>query len=260
MSMMSSLLKTWYAKENNIDPKDIFVVAVMPCTAKKYESRRKEFLMEDGTPETDAVITTRELVWMIKNYGINFAGLPDGDFDSPLGESSGAGDIFGTTGGVMEAALRMAVEKITGKPPESLEFTEVRAVEGLRERKLKVGDDLILRVGVANGLTNAKHLLDAVVNKEKEFHLIEIMACPGGCIGGGGQPYPPPGYRIFDKNLLAKRASALYEIDKGKKLRSSNHNPAIQRLYDEFLGEPGGEKAHQLLHTHYEPKLPRGIR
>jgi len=260
MSMMSSLLKTWYAEKNNLDPKDIFVVAVMPCTAKKYESRRREFISEDGIPETDAVITTRELIWMIKNYGVNFAGLPNGEFDSPLAESSGAGDIFGATGGVMEAALRMAVEKITGAPPDVLEFTEVRAVEGLRERELKVNDDITLRVGVANGLTNAKHLLDAVVNQEKEFHIIEIMACPGGCIGGGGQPYPPRGYHIFDKRLLARRASALYEIDKGKKLRSSNHNPAVKLLYAEYLGEPGSEKAHKLLHTHYEAKLPRGIR
>jgi len=133
-------------------------------------------------------------------------------------------------------------------------------VEGLRERELQVNGDITLRVGVANGLTNARQLLDAVVNKEKEFHIIEIMACPGGCIGGGGQPYPPRGYRIFDRRLLAKRASALYEIDKRKKLRSSNHNPAIQRLYAEYLGEPGSEKAHALLHTHYEARLPRGIR
>jgi len=260
MSMMSSLLKTWYAEKNGIDSKDIFVVAVMPCTAKKYESRRAEFVGHDGAPDTDAVITTRELIWMIKNYGINFAGLPEDAFDSPLGESSGAGDIFGATGGVMEAALRMAVEKITGEPPPALEFTDVRAVEGLRERELKISDEMILRVGVANGLTNAKHLLDAVVNQEKKFHIIEIMACPGGCVGGGGQPYPPPGYRIFDKRLLAKRAAALYAIDKGKTVRSSNHNPAVKQLYADFLGAPGGENARRLLHTRYTPRLPRGIR
>ncbi len=260
MSMMSSLLKTWYAERHGLDPKKVFVVGVMPCTAKKYESRRPEFMSADGVPDTDAVITTRELIWMIKNYGIDLAHLPEDDFDSPLGESSGAGDIFGTTGGVMEAALRMAVEKLTGAPPASLEFTEVRAVEGLRERELKVTDALTLRVGVANGLTNARQLLDAVVNQEKTFHVIEIMACPGGCIGGGGQPYPPRGYRIFDKRLLAERASALYAIDQKKKLRSSNHNPAIQALYKEFLGAPGSDKAHKLLHTHYTPRLPRGIR
>lgn len=260
MAMMSSLLKTYYAEKTGIDPKDIFVVAIMPCTAKKFECNRPELCMPDGTRETDAVLTTRETIWMIKNYGIDLRHLPDGEFDSPLGESSGGADIFGTTGGVMEAALRVAVEKVTGKEPENMEFTEVRAVEGLRERELKVNDELTLRVGVANGLTNAKQLLDAVVKGEKEYHIIEIMACPGGCIGGGGQPYPPEGYRILDKRLLAKRAEALYKIDQGKKVRSSGHNPAILNLYEEYLGEPGGEKAHRLLHTHYAPRLPRGIR
>ena len=260
MSMMSSLLKSYYAEQAGIHPKDIYVVSIMPCTAKKFESRRPEFRTKDGHPETDAVLTTRELVWMIKNYGINLASLPEGHFDSPLGESSGAADIFGTTGGVMEAALRMAVEAITGAPPSAMEFTEVRAVEGLRERELKVNDELTLSVGVANGLTNAKILLDEVLAGEKKFHIIEIMACPGGCIGGGGQPYPPHGYRILDKRLLAERAKALYQIDTNKNVRSSNHNPAIRRLYEEYLGTPGGEKAHQLLHTHYTPRLPRGIR
>lgn len=260
MSMMSSLLKTYYAEQIGVRASDLFVIAIMPCTAKKFESRRPEFRTADGFPETDAVLTTRELIWMIKNYGINLADLSEGQFDSPLGESSGAADIFGTTGGVMEAALRMAVEKITGKPPHTMEFTEVRAVEGLRERELKVNEGLTLRVGVANGLTNAKTLLDAIVEGSKQFHIIEIMACPGGCIGGGGQPYPPPGYRILDRRLLAKRASALYAIDSAKPVRSSSHNPSIKKLYDEYLGEPGGEKAHRLLHTHYAPRLPRGIR
>ena len=260
MSMMSSLIKTYYAEISGIDPKDIFVVSIMPCTAKKFESRRPELSMPDGTPQTDAVLTTRELIYMIKSYGLDLSNLPDGEFDSPLGESTGAADIFGTTGGVLEAALRMAAEVINGRPPEKMEFTEVRAVEGLRVRDLKVNDELTLRVGVANGLQNAKKLLDKVVNGEETFHIIEVMACPGGCIGGGGQPYPPKGYTILDPKLLAKRASALYAIDSNKPLRSSNHNPAIQRLYREYLGEPGGEKAHALLHTHYAPRLPRGIR
>lgn len=260
MAMMSSLLKSYYAEQAGITPENIFVVGIMPCTAKKFEAQRPELRTADGLAETDAVLTTRELVWMIKNYGINLADLPEDQFDSPLGESSGAADIFGTTGGVMEAALRMAVENITGAPPQDMEFKEVRAVEGLRERELKVNDSLTLRVGVANGLTNAKILLDAVLTGEKTYHIIEVMACPGGCIGGGGQPYPPDGYRIFDKRLLAKRAQALYTIDGAKEVRSSNHNPAIKQLYENFLGEPGGEKAHQLLHTHYEPRLPRGIR
>jgi len=260
MSMMSSLIKTYYAEISGIDPKDIFVVSIMPCTAKKFESRRPELAMPDGTPQTDAVLTTRELIYMIKSYGLDLSNLPDGEFDSPLGESTGAADIFGTTGGVLEAALRMAAEVINGRPPEKMEFTEVRAVEGLRVRDLKVNDELTLRVGVANGLQNAKKLLDKVVSGEETFHIIEVMACPGGCIGGGGQPYPPKGYSILDPKLLAKRASALYAIDSGKPLRSSNHNPSIQRLYKEYLGEPGGEKAHALLHTHYAPRLPRGIR
>ncbi len=260
MSMMSSLIKSYYAEKEGIDPKDIFVVAVMPCTAKKFEAHRPEFATPDGGQETDAVLTTRELIFMIKSYGIDLAGLDEGEFDSPLGASSGAADIFGTTGGVLEAALRMAAEVINGEPPARLEFTEVRAVEGLRVCELMVNKDLTLRVGVSNGLQNAKKLLDKVVSGEEEFHILEIMACPGGCIGGGGQPYPPAGYTILDPKLLAKRAKALYTIDTDKDIRSSNHNPAITALYEEYLGEPGGEKAHRLLHTHYAPRLPRGIR
>lgn len=259
MSMTSTLIKTYYASKKGIDAKDIFVVAVMPCVAKKFESERDEYKSPDGYPYTDAVLTTRELVWMIKCYGIDLIDLPDSDFDDPLGESSGGADIFGTTGGVMEAALRMAYEVLTGNPPEKMEFNEVRAVEGLREAQLNIGS-FTLNVAVANGLTNAKTVLNKVVNCEKEYHLIEIMACPGGCIGGGGQPYPPKGYHFLDPELLAKRASALYKIDHNKKIRASNHNPSIQKLYKEFLGIPGGEKAHQLLHTHYHPRLPRGIR
>lgn len=259
MAMMSVLLKTYYAEKLGKDPKDIYVVAVMPCVAKKYEAARSEHTLEDGTPHTDAVLTTRELIWMLKCYGLDLAQMPEGVFDSPLGESSGAADIFGTTGGVLEAALRTAAEVITGHDLSEVEFTEVRAVEGYREREMKVGD-LTLSVAVTNGITNAKTVLDKVVSGEKQFHLIEIMACPGGCIGGGGQPYPPPGYRILDQRLLAARAKALYDIDTGKKLRTSKNNPAIQALYETYLGEPGGEKAHQLLHTHYKPRLPRGIR
>lgn len=210
-------------------------------------------------PYTDAVLTTRELIWMIKCYGIEFSTLVDGDFDNPLGISSGAGDIFGTTGGVMEATLRAASELVTGKPADRLEFTEVRAVEGLRETYVAIGDRNI-HLGVANGLTNAKTLLDKVVNGEEQFHVIEVMACPGGCIGGGGQPYPPTGTKVLDPDLLRKRAAALHTIDSGKKLRKSLENPQIQQLYDKFLGKPSSEKAHELLHTRYAAKLPRGIR
>ncbi|HPP58367.1 MAG TPA: NADH-dependent [FeFe] hydrogenase, group A6 [Candidatus Hydrogenedens sp.] len=259
MSMTSVLLKTYYAEKIKKDPKDVFVVAVMPCVAKKYEADRDEHKMADGTPYTDAVLTTRELIWMIKCYGIDLKDLPDSEFDNPLGESSGAADIFGTTGGVMEAALRMACEVLTGLPPEKMEFTDVRAVEGLRETEVTFGNYKI-NVAVSNGLTNAKTILNRIISGEKQYHIVEIMACPGGCIGGGGQPYPPEGYHFLDPELLAKRAQALYKIDSNKNIRSSNHNPSIQQVYREFLGAPGSERAHQLLHTHYHPRLPRGIR
>ncbi len=259
MGMVSTLAKTYYAKQKGIDPQNVYMVGVMPCVAKKYESRRPEHYMQDGIPYTDAVLTTRELIWMIKCYGLTFAMLPDGQFDTPLGEASGAGDIFGTTGGVMEATLRAASELVTGKPADRLEFTEVRAVEGLRQTYVAIGDRNI-HVGVANGLTNAKILLDKVKQGKEQFHVIEVMACPGGCIGGGGQPYPPEGVKVLDPELLRKRASALYAIDGAKSLRKSYENPAIEELYESFLGGPGSEKAHELLHTHYVPKLPRGIR
>jgi NADP-reducing hydrogenase subunit HndD len=300
MGMMSALVKTYYARKKGIDPRKIYVVAVMPCVAKKYEAHRPEHYIEleagsgeqgagqeasaavsprhdplrgypgegpgvraDGpvpiVPLTDAVLTTRELIWMIKCYGINFPMLPDGEFDAPLGLASGAGDIFGTTGGVMEATLRAAAELVTGKPADRLEFTEVRAVEGLREVYVAIGEHNI-RVGVANGLENAKTLLDKVKANKDSFHVIEVMACPGGCIGGGGQPYPEEGFRVLDPELLRRRAAALYSIDTGKKLRKSYDNPAIGEVYDQFLVEPGSEIAHKLLHTSYSPKLPRGIR
>lgn len=258
MSMLSALIKSYYAKKIGLDPKDIFVVSVMPCVAKKYEMDRREHVL-DGVKLTDAVLTTREMNWLIKSDGIDFRKLEDSEFDSPLGHSSGAGDIFGTTGGVMEAALRTAAENITGKVLKDVEFKEVRAVEGLRERSLKVGD-MTLNIGVANGLVNAKTLLDKVMKKEKEFHIIEIMACPGGCIGGGGQPYPPVGYTILDSKLLAKRREALYDIDKHKKDRVSKDNSTIIKLYSELLERPGSDIAKKLLHTNYEPKYPRGIR
>jgi len=259
MSMLSTLVKTYYAQKKGLDPKDIYVVAVMPCVAKKFESRRPEHYTPEGLPYTDAVLTTRELIWMIKCYGINFTTLADGEFDSPLGIASGAGDIFGCTGGVMEATLRAASELVTGKPADRLEFTEVRAVEGLRETYVAIGEQVI-HVGVANGLTNAKILLDKVVEGKEQFHVIEVMACPGGCVGGGGQPYPPEGVKVLDPELLRKRASALYAIDSSKTLRKSYENPAIEELYESFLGGPGSEKAHELLHTHYQARLPRGIR
>jgi len=259
MMMLSVLTKTYYAERSGIEPKNIFMTAVMPCVAKKYEARRPEHLMPDGAPYTDAVLTTRELIWMIKCYGIDFVDLPAGEFDAPLGIASGAGDIFGTTGGVMEATLRAASELITGKPADRLEYLEVRAVEGYRETYVAVGEHN-LHVAVANGLTNAKILLDKIKSGKERFHVIEIMACPGGCVGGGGQPYPPEGVKVLDPDLLRRRASALYAIDGGKQLRKSYENPAIEEIYSSFLGSPGSPKAVELLHTHYQAKLPRGIR
>ncbi|MBN1558274.1 MAG: iron hydrogenase small subunit [Lentisphaerae bacterium] len=259
MSMMSTLMKTYYAGQKNLDPEKIYTVAVMPCTAKKFEAERKEHRAPWGAPYTDAVMTTREFIWMAKCLGVDYAGLPDGTFDSPLGESSGAGAIFGATGGVMEAALRTAYEKVTGAACPDLNFTMVRGVEGVKTATVNLQGTEI-RVGVSNGLNNAKTLLDKVARGEETFHIIEIMACPGGCVGGGGQPYPPGGTYVLSPELTRLRAQALYSIDADMALRTSHENPSIRALYESFLGEPGGRRAHELLHTHYEPKEPRGIR
>ncbi|MEI8122087.1 MAG: NADH-dependent [FeFe] hydrogenase, group A6 [bacterium] len=259
MSMLSTLLKTYYAQQIGIDPKNIFVVAVMPCTAKKFEAKRAEHVAPWGKPYTDAVLTTRELIWMLKCLGVDFHSLEDGLFDSPLGVSSGAADIFGATGGVMEAALRTAYEKITGKELDSLDFNEVRGVEGVKETSVQINGTSI-NIGVANGLQNAKNLLDRVASGEKEYHIIEIMACPGGCVAGGGQPYPPRGMHVLDPELARLRAKALYSIDGSKSLRKSHENPAIELLYENFLGAPNSHVCHELLHTHYEPKYPRGVK
>jgi NADP-reducing hydrogenase subunit HndD len=266
MTMMSVLLKTYYAEQKGLDPRDVFVVAVMPCVAKKYEATRPEHRMADGRPYTDAVLTTRELIWMIKSWGIDFWTLrgldldhfPEERFDDPLGTASGAGDIFGTTGGVMEATLRTAAVKLTGDPDARVEFGEVREVEGLREASLELGGQTI-QVAVANGLANAAEVLERVARGERAYHLIEVMACPGGCIGGGGQPYPPRGMWPLDPRLLRERAQALYRVDSGKTLRRSHENPAVLKLYETFLAAPGSPKAHELLHTHYAARLPRGI-
>ena len=259
MTMLSVLMKTYYAEMNDIAPEKITTVAVMPCVAKKYEIKRPEHRMNNGIPYTDAVLTTRELIWMIQSYGIDYTALAENEFDLPLGLSSGAGDIFGTTGGVMEATLRTAAEWVTEKDASRLDFQEVRAVEGLRELTVEI-DGRNLNVAVANGLANAKDVLDRIVNAEKQFHVVEVMACPGGCIGGGGQPYPQAGEKVLDPELLRMRRQALYKIDSHNQVRRSHENPAIKELYDTFLDKPGSAKAHDLLHTTYAPKLPRGIR
>jgi len=259
MSMLSTLMKTYYAEKKGLKPEEIYVVAIMPCVAKKYEASRPEHAMADGTPYTDAVLTTRELAWMIKSYGIDFVNLPDGEFDRPLGISSGAADIFGATGGVMEAALRTAAVKLTGEELGPLVFDDVRGVTGLKEATLTLAG-IEVNIAVSNGLTNAKEIMEKVKAGGKQYHLIEIMACPGGCVAGGGQPYPPTDMDVLDPQLPLLRAKALYKIDSDKQLRRSHENPAIEHLYQEFLGEPNGEKAHHLLHTHYKASMPRGIR
>lgn len=259
MSMLSTLVKTFYAEKEGIDPKNIVNVAIMPCVAKKFEVERPEHMNDDGDPYTDISLTTRELIWMIKAYGIDFKNLPKGSFDSPLGFSTGAADIFGATGGVMEAALRTAAETITGKSLTDLDFTQVREAEGLKEATLEIGG-MEVNVAVANGLNNAKTILEKVKKGDKQYHLIELMACPGGCINGGGQPYPPDGRYVMDPELVKLRAKALYEIDADKEIRKSHENPFIQKLYDDFLEKPGSHRAHKLLHTTYAPKEPRGIK
>ena len=246
--MLGAVVKSYYAQKAGIDPKDIAVVSVMPCTAKKFEADRDE-LAGAGYPDVDAVITTRELAKMIKEAGIDFVNLPDEDFDDMLGESTGAGVIFGATGGVMEAALRTAYEVITGKELENVDFTAVRGIEAIKEATIKVGD-LDVSVAVAHGTGNASKLLDMVKSGKKNYTFIEVMGCPGGCVTGGGQPIVSAQDKMTcDPKVL--RAKALYGEDAGKAKRKSHENKEIQKLYDEFLGKPNSHKAHELLHTHY---------
>lgn len=246
--MFGALAKTWYADKKGIDPKDIYVVSVMPCTAKKFEIGRED---EDaaGVPDVDAVITTRELARMIRRAGINFNGLEEEKFDLPLGSSTGAGVIFGATGGVMEAALRTAVETITGEQLGSLEFTEVRGTAGIKEASYEVGG-LTVKVAVASGLANAKELMKKVRSGEADYQFIEIMACPGGCVNGGGQPVVPGSVRNFE-DVRGKRAAVLYNIDKNMPLRKSHDNPVLKEVYAEYFEKPGSHKAHKAFHTTY---------
>ena len=246
--MFGAIAKTWYAEKEGIDPKDLVVVSIMPCTAKKFECGRED-QSAAGVPDVDVALTTRELGRMIERAGINFVGLEDEAFDNPLGTSTGAGVIFGATGGVMEAALRTAVETISGEELKSLDFTEVRGMEGIKEASYKVGD-LEVKVAVASSLGCARKLLDKIRAGEATYHFVEIMACPGGCINGGGQPTQPAKVRSFT-DIRAKRAAVLYNIDKDMPLRKSHDNPVVKLLYNEFLDKPGSHKAHEVLHTHY---------
>ena len=249
--MTGALVKTYFAERNGIDPKKIYTVSVMPCTAKKYEAKRPE-LSNEGMQDVDAVITTRELAAMIRTAGIDFARLPDEDFDDFMGESTGAAVIFGVTGGVMEAALRTVYEVVTGKELTNVDFHAVRGLEGVREAEVDLNGRTV-RLAVANGTGNAAKLLESIKSGEKTYDFIEIMGCPGGCITGGGQPI------ISSKELnyinpKELRAKALYSEDEAKTLRKSHENPSVKKLYAEFLGEPNSHKAHELLHTHYHPR------
>lgn len=246
--MSGAVIKTWYAEKMGIDPKDIVVVGIMPCTAKKFETKR-ENQSASGYPDVDYSLTTRELGRMIESAGIYFKHLPDEEFDNPLGESTGAAVIFGATGGVMEAALRTAVEKLSGEELKSLDFTEVRGTEGIKEASYTV-NGMEIKVCVVSGLANANTIMEKVKNGTADYHFIEIMGCPGGCVNGGGQPIQHAVVRNF-VDLRARRAAALYEADKDMPLRKSHESEAVKRLYAEFLGEPGSHKAHEVLHTSY---------
>ncbi len=251
--MFGAITKTYYAEKMGLDPKKIVVVSIMPCTAKKFEAQREDQAAA-GVPDVDVALTTRELARMIERAGIMFTELPDEEFDNPLGTATGAGVIFGATGGVMEAALRTAVETLTGEELESVDFTEVRGTEGIKEASYNVGG-MEVNVAVASGLANARKLLEDVQAGRKNYHFIEIMACPGGCVNGGGQPTQPASVRNFT-DLKALRAAALYEEDKNHKLRKSHDNPVIKEVYDNYLGKPGSHKAHEILHTTY---VKRGL-
>lgn len=240
--MFSALVKTYYAEKSGINPENIFTVSVMPCTAKKFEKDRKE-MRDSGYQDTDAVLTTRELARMIKEIGLNFVQLEEEEFDELMGKSTGAGTIFGTTGGVTEAALRTVKEKLSGEPLERMNL----GLRGINETEVKI-EDKVFNIAIASGLGNAAKLLDEVRAGESKYDWIEIMACPHGCVGGGGQPLP------VDNEKKRKRTEGLGSIDKNKFVRKSHENPMITKLYEEYLGEPLSEKAHELLHTHYQKR------
>jgi NADP-reducing hydrogenase subunit HndD len=246
--MFGATTKTYYADKMGIDPKDIIMVSIMPCTAKKFEVGRED-QDASGYADVDISLTVRELARMIERAGINFTSLPDEEFDSPLGMSTGAGVIFGATGGVMEAALRTAVETLTGEELKSLDFKEVRGVQGIKEATYNVAG-MDVKVAVASGLKNAKELLNKVKSGEAEYHFIEIMGCPGGCVNGGGMPQVPASVRNFN-DIRSLRAKVLYDLDSSMPYRKSHENPAIKELYSTYFGKPGSHKAHEVLHTSY---------
>jgi NADH-quinone oxidoreductase subunit G/NADP-reducing hydrogenase subunit HndD len=249
--MFGAVAKTYYAQEAGIDPAKMRVVSIMPCTAKKFEAARPE-MNASGYQDVDYVLTTRELAQMIKEAGIDFATLPESDYDDPLGESTGAAVIFGATGGVMEAALRTAYEVLTGEKLENVEITAVRGMEGVREASVMIGD-LEVKAAIAHGLGNAAQLMEKIASGQANYHFVEIMACPGGCLGGGGQPVPT------SPEVRVARADAIYRADEQLPIRRSHENPSIQRIYEKFLGHPLSEKSHHLLHTHYVPRTRKAV-
>jgi len=244
--MMGSIIKSFYAEKQNIDPKSIYSVSVMPCTAKKFEAERPE-LARDGVPDIDAVLTTRELARIIKMRGLDIKNMEPENADSPFGERSSAGKLFGVTGGVMEAAVRTAHFLITGKEMEDVKIQGLRGLEGIKEVHLKIGE---MEIGLiaTSGLGNAKKVLEQIKSGRKDIHFIEVMTCPGGCITGGGQPYS------INKEAIKSRMKALYEIDRDAMNRTSHNNRYIKKLYEEYLEKPLGEKSHYLLHTHYNKR------
>ncbi|MBK7106763.1 MAG: iron hydrogenase small subunit [Ignavibacteriae bacterium] len=241
--MEGAVLKTYFANKAGLKPEDLFVVSIMPCTVKKFESERPE-LSENKLMDVDEVLTTRELVRLFKIAGIEFEELPESEFDNPLGESTGAAAIFGTSGGVMEAALRTAYFNLTGNELENLELQDIRGMQGIKESSIKI-NDLVINVAVVNGIGNIKPILDEIENGSSKYHFIEVMACPGGCINGGGQP-------IHQKTeKLIQRVKALYQIDKNMQNRRSHENESVKKLYDEYFEKPNSHKAHEILHTTY---------
>lgn len=249
--MQGALIKTWYAETHNIDPKDIVSVSVMPCTAKKFEISRDD-QNAAGVPDVDVVLTVRELARMIKRANIDLTMLPDEKFDPTMDVSTGAAVIFGATGGVMEAALRTAADTLTGKSLDSIDYEEVRGTDGIKEAVYNVAG-MDVKVAVASGLSNANEILKKVKNGEADYHFIEIMCCPGGCVNGGGMPIQPSSVRNF-VDIRKERAKVLYEEDKNLPLRKSHDNPVVKKCYAEYLGEPGSHKAHEILHTTYTPR------
>lgn len=246
--MFGAVLKSYYAEKMGLDPAKIFVVSVMPCTAKKFEAQRPE-LSATGYADVDVVLTTRELARMIREAGIDFSELPERHFDDPMGEATGAAVIFGATGGVMEAALRYLVELLEGKPLEKVEFEAVRGIEGVKEATLEVAG-MTIRAAVAHGTGNARKLLEKMKSGEAQYHFVEVMACPGGCVNGGGQPIQPSQVRSWI-DLRAERAKAIYAEDESLPIRKSQDNPKVKSLYEEYFEYPGSHKSHKYLHTHY---------